>query len=230
MARTSNRGNYPTHFPKKAVTEEEPDMTAEERERVAAGRGDAAAQWARENRIRAERMRQSVRSNAYLLVVFTALYLVPLVFANSWHARGLGAAGAGLVFVVAIAIYIKTPGKLRRMSGAEGVAVGVTSMLEFAASLAGLVAGWVAGKWWWLGALLLSSVTLHFVALTVAFRRPIDVFLLPVACVGAAIALSAPAADLWNHWAVAGGLVAGCTAAYSFAMFRSLKVFPGAAS
>ncbi len=134
MARTSNRGNYPTYFPKKAVTEEEPDMTAEERERVAAGRGDAAAQWARENRIRAERMHQSVRSNAYLLVVFTALYLVPLVFANSWHARGLGAAGAGLVFVVAIAIYIKTPGKLRRMSGAEGVAVGVTSMLEFAAS------------------------------------------------------------------------------------------------
>ena len=44
MARTSNRGNYPTHFPKKAVTEEEPDMTAEERERVAAGRGDAGAQ------------------------------------------------------------------------------------------------------------------------------------------------------------------------------------------
>lgn len=93
MARTSNRGNYPTHFPKKAVTEEEPDMTAEERERVAAGRGDAAAQWARENRIRAEPMRQSVRSNAYLLVVFTALYLVPLVFANSWHARGLGGSG-----------------------------------------------------------------------------------------------------------------------------------------
>lgn len=96
MARTSNRGNYPTHFPKKAVTEEEPDMTAEERERVAAGRGDAAAQWARENRIRAERMRQSVRSNAYLLVVFTALYLVPLVFANSWHARGLGQRVLGL--------------------------------------------------------------------------------------------------------------------------------------
>ena len=46
MARTSNRGNYPTHFPKKAVTEDEPDMTAEERERVAAGRGDATAQWA----------------------------------------------------------------------------------------------------------------------------------------------------------------------------------------
>ena len=110
------------------------------------------------------------------------------------------------------------------------MAVGVTSMLEFAASLAGLVAGWVTGKWWWLGALLLSSVALHFVALTVAFRRPIDVFLRPVACVGAAIALSAPAADLWNHWAVAGGLVAGCTAAYSFAMFRSLKAFPGAAS
>lgn len=230
MARTSNRGNYPTRFPKKAATEEEPDMTVEERERAAAGRGDAAAQWTRENRIRAKRMRQSIRNNAYLLVVFTALYLTPLVFANSWHARGLGVAGAGLVFVVAIAIYIKAPGRLRRMSRAEGVAVGVTSMLELAASLAGLVAGWATGNWWWLGTLLLSSVAVHFVSLTVAFRRPIDVFLLPVACVGAAIALSAPASDLWNYWAVAGGFVAGCTAAYSFAMFRSLKAFPGAAS
>ncbi|WP_058235483.1 hypothetical protein [Devriesea agamarum] len=172
------------------------------------------------------RMRRGVKNNAIFLIIFTLIYLAPLIIADCWVARISGMCAAVMVFLIGVLIVRKRPGVTRRLSKTQGLAVGMTSIAEFFAVVVGLLAGFTMDKWWWFGVLTLGAVTVHFVALTVAFRRPIDGALLPVMVIASAIVILAEPHDLWNYWSVAGSLAAGCTATYAFAMVTFLRRMP----
>lgn len=163
-------------------------------------------------------MNQSPRSVIGLLTVFSVLYLLPLIWSP-----GLGhvALCVGLFFAVmgSSAVLLARLGVRGRAPTKQGLAfVGLTSGLEFLAVAAGLIAGFVWDAWWLLGALLLSSVLLHFLAMTYAFRRPIDFLLLPVICASAGIAWLADREDPLTAWGYAGGLAAGACTSYALAL------------
>lgn len=163
-------------------------------------------------------MNQTPRSVISLLLVFSALYLVPLGWSPHWGhlalcvALVLGVIGICAALLAVLGVRGQTPTK--RALGF----VGLTSGLEMLAVAAGLTAGFIWDAWWLLGALILTSVLLHFLAMTAAFRRPVDFLLLPIITVSAGIAWFADREDPLEAWGYAGGLAAGACLGYALTL------------
>ena len=167
--------------------------------------------------------------NSLLLLAYSAIYVLPLAWVRDGQYL-LSVLGTGLlVAAVGIAVAVLTSPRKdegRRPSPTELAWMGATSGLELIAAVAGLLLGLFLDLWWLLGAFLMSSVALHFAALTRAFRRTIDFVLLPVVVVAAAIAWVLPLASLVDNWALAGALASASCLSYAVVLTRSM---PGGA-
>lgn len=156
--------------------------------------------------------------NSVLLFLFTIFYLLPLFGKVSWEVRGLGFGFLITGCFAGALLPLKTAKEARHPIALS--AVDITSILELVAVSTGFIIGCVWGRWWYLAPIVLSSVVVHYTALSVAFRRICDFVALPCSGMALIIALAAPADTYIKYWALAGGIIAGTTALYAITLCR----------
>ncbi|WP_297555709.1 hypothetical protein [uncultured Actinomyces sp.] len=174
-------------------------------------------------------IRRTLKGNIVLLSIFTAMYLAPIALASSIRNVLIAIALFVVLFAVGLAITRAPLAPSKRPTKRQAGLVGLTSMLELVAVIAGLIIGFVADAWWPFGVLLVGSVALHFLTLLLAYRRRSDYFALTLVVVAFALLVVSPISPLWDLWAVAGGIVAACTALYIVEPARTLRATKPAA-
>lgn len=163
-----------------------------------------------------------VKATISALIVFTIGYLVPLVWSPSWQHTLLCLGLAAIALLIpTISVYRGGHRGVRRPSLSALKLVGLTSGVEMLAVVVALFLGFVFDAWWWLAPLIVTTVLLHFLALTNAFRRRVDFLVFPIMVVAAVVVWTADHNDPLPAWGVAGGLAAGVCLGYALALWRS---------
>lgn len=164
----------------------------------------------------------NTRATVSMLVIYAAVYFVPLGWSPSLQHTLFSIALAIVVFGLAtISICRGGHRGISRPSKLAMTFVGLSSGLEMVAVIVALFAGFVFEAWWLMAPLILTSVLLHFLSLTNAFRRNIDYLILPMTTFATVIVWAADRSDPLPAWGVAGGLVAGACLGYALGLWRS---------
>ena len=173
---------------------------------------DASSAWEGQDLAKAKRALISVTSFLGLLTIFYAAFTF---YADSWQITSAGLAAAVLIAITAW-LDQAVP------SEAAEKFVGITSGIEGIAITVAFILG-AFDLWWLFLPLVLTSVSLHFTSMLIAYRRVVDWFIVPVAFAATALAWSAGTTDFFNTWAIAGGMLSGCCAGYALALFLVLR-------
>lgn len=179
---------------------------------------DASGAWEGQDLTKARRALISVTSFLGLLTIFYAAFTF---CADSWQVTSAGLAAAALIALVAWLLSRCWPDQAVP-SAAAAKFVGITSGIEGIAITAAFILG-AFDLWWLFLPLVLTSVSLHFTSMLIAYRRVVDWFIVPVSFAATALAWSAGTTDFFNTWAIAGGMLSGCCAGYALALFLVLR-------
>lgn len=152
------------------------------------------------------------------LLVFAAVYVVPLAFAPSlwWSAAGLG---VGVLVAAGSWLVARSDSRpVRRPSDWELRAVALTSLAEAVALVAAIATGIGTGAWWLALPLLLTVVTAHILSLGVAFRRAVDAWsAVWISAAALAVWASGAAYAAWT-WPLCGAVAAAVCIGYVLAL------------
>lgn len=170
---------------------------------------DASGTWEGQDLTKAKRALISVTSFLSLLTIFYAAFIF---CADSWQITSAGLAAAVLIAITAWLLSRRWPDQAVPSEAAEKF-VGITSGIEGIAITVAFILG-AFDLWWLFLPLVLTSVSLHFTSMLIAYRRVVDWFIVPVAFAATALAWSAGTTDFFNTWAIAGGMLSGCCAGY----------------
>ena len=166
----------------------------------------------------AKRSLITVMSFLGLLTIFYAAFTF---CADSWQITSAGLAAAALITIVAWLLSRRWPDQAVP-SAAAAKFVGITSGIEGISITVAFILG-AFDLWWLFLPLVLTSVSLHFTSMLIAYRRVVDWFIVPVTFAATALAWSAGTTDFFNTWAIAGGMLAGCCAGYALVLFLVLR-------
>ncbi|MCK7643233.1 hypothetical protein [Corynebacterium antarcticum] len=171
--------------------------------------------------------RRTLMSVALFLGVLTVFYAALTFFARSWEATAAGLGGAVGIALVTWLLSRRWPEQAVPSRSATRF-VNITSALEGIAITAAFILG-IFDLWWLFLPLVLTSVSLHFISMLIAYRRAVDRFVVPVTLAATALAWSAGTTDFSNEWAIAGGMLSGCCAGYALALLSVARKLGAAA-
>ncbi|MDO5049901.1 MAG: hypothetical protein Q4D87_08480 [Actinomycetaceae bacterium] len=164
------------------------------------------------------------KGNIALLAMFTVMYLVPVVLVSETRVAVIaGALFVGLFGVGLTLIRVLPLPARRNVTKLQGSFIALTSIAELIAVLTGLGIGFITDAWSPFGLLLVGSVAMHFLSLTIAYRRVADYFALTLVVVSFVLLVVQPITPLWDLWAIAGSIVAASTALYIVELSRFLR-------
>ena len=127
---------------------------------------DASSAWEGQDLAKAKRALISVRSFLGLLTIFYAAFTF---YADSWQITSAGLAAAVLIAITAWLLSRRWPDQAVPSEAAEKF-VGITSGIEGIAITVAFILG-AFDLWWLFLPLVLTSVSLHFTSLLIAYRR-----------------------------------------------------------
>lgn len=162
-----------------------------------------------------------VSKNTALLQLYTVFYLLPSIFSSRPEIQ-IWSAWIFLSTTITgfIVNHYDSP-EQKNATALQSTWVVRTSKLEGVATLTGLILGSLLQAWWIFGTLITGAATLHFISLSLAYKRHLDFLATIIGGFAFLLTLIHIPPSLWDDWAFAGGLLAGITLNYSYVLWSS---------